>query len=152
MGACFGPVVFLWIVFGSVLGGAVHVWCARLWSADAGLQPLIIYCVGNLACLGALGLIRGLGAERIRKSDGLTLLFGAAVQGLMHLGRAGVGLACGLTGGDALLLVTMDVISLLFTLVVLWIARRLDGVFEDQEHYLKRLHRELQQEEEGGSR
>ena len=24
MGACFGPVVFLWIVFGSVLGGAVH--------------------------------------------------------------------------------------------------------------------------------
>ena len=24
MGACFGPVVFLWIVFGSVLGGGVH--------------------------------------------------------------------------------------------------------------------------------
>ena len=24
MGACFGPVVFLWIVFGSVLGGCVH--------------------------------------------------------------------------------------------------------------------------------
>ena len=30
MGACFGPVVFLWIVFGSILGGAVHdyiCWC-----------------------------------------------------------------------------------------------------------------------------
>ena len=24
MGACFGPVVFLWIVFGAILGGAVH--------------------------------------------------------------------------------------------------------------------------------
>ncbi len=24
MGVCFGPVVFLWIIFGSVLGGAVH--------------------------------------------------------------------------------------------------------------------------------
>jgi len=24
MGACFGPIVFLWIIFGSVLGGAVH--------------------------------------------------------------------------------------------------------------------------------
>ena len=24
MGACFGPVVFLWIVFGSILGGSVH--------------------------------------------------------------------------------------------------------------------------------
>ena len=24
MGACFGPVVFLWIIFGSILAGAVH--------------------------------------------------------------------------------------------------------------------------------
>ncbi len=24
MGACFGPIVFLWIIIGSVLGGAVH--------------------------------------------------------------------------------------------------------------------------------
>ena len=24
MGACFGPIVFLWIIFGSILGGAVH--------------------------------------------------------------------------------------------------------------------------------
>ena len=24
MGACFGPVVFLWIVFGAILGGGVH--------------------------------------------------------------------------------------------------------------------------------
>lgn len=24
MGACFGPIIFLWIIFGSVLGGAVH--------------------------------------------------------------------------------------------------------------------------------
>ena len=24
MGACFGPVVFLWIIFGAVLGGGVH--------------------------------------------------------------------------------------------------------------------------------
>ena len=24
MGACFGPVVFLWIIFGAILGGGVH--------------------------------------------------------------------------------------------------------------------------------
>ena len=24
MGACFGPVVFLWIIFGAVLGGGIH--------------------------------------------------------------------------------------------------------------------------------
>ena len=140
-----------WAALHAVLGGAVHVWCAQWWSGGAGAQPFIIWCAGNLAGLGALGLIRALGAERIRQSDGLTLLCGGAAQLLMQLGRAGVGLLCGLSPQDALLLISMDVVSLLFTLVVLWIARRLDGVFENQEHYLTRLHRQLQQEEEGGS-
>ena len=38
---------------------------------------------------------------------------------------------------------------LLFTLVLIWIARRLDGIFEDQKHYLLRVH-EQEQEERGG--
>ncbi len=33
MGACFGPVVFLWIVFGSILGGAVHDYMSGMISA-----------------------------------------------------------------------------------------------------------------------
>lgn len=33
MGACFGPCVFLWIVFGSVLGGAVHDYMTGMISA-----------------------------------------------------------------------------------------------------------------------
>ncbi|MCR4684793.1 MAG: carbon starvation protein A [Lachnospiraceae bacterium] len=37
MGACFGPVVFLWIVFGSILGGAVHDYmCGMISSRHAG--------------------------------------------------------------------------------------------------------------------
>ncbi len=31
---------------------------------------------------------------------------------------------------------------ILFTLVITWIVRRLDGVFEDQKHYLLRLQEE----------
>ena len=33
MGAVFGPVVFLWIVFGSILGGAVHDYMSGMISA-----------------------------------------------------------------------------------------------------------------------
>ena len=37
MGACFGPVVFLWIVFGSILGGAVHDYmCGMVSSRNRG--------------------------------------------------------------------------------------------------------------------
>ena len=37
MGACFGPVVFLWIVFGSILGGAVHDYmCGMISSRNSG--------------------------------------------------------------------------------------------------------------------
>ena len=36
MGAVFGPIVFLWIVFGSILGGAVHDFCAGMLSVRNG--------------------------------------------------------------------------------------------------------------------
>ena len=46
---------------------------------------------------------------------------------------------------------TTDVVTLLFTLTVLWIVRRLDGIFEDQNHYLARVSAE-QERERGGLR
>lgn len=36
MGACFGPVVFLWIVFGSILGGEVHDYMSGMISCRNG--------------------------------------------------------------------------------------------------------------------
>ena len=36
MGACFGPIVFLWIVFGSILGGGVHDYMCGMISARNG--------------------------------------------------------------------------------------------------------------------
>ena len=36
MGACFGPVVFLWIVFGSILGGGVHDYMSGMISCRHG--------------------------------------------------------------------------------------------------------------------
>ena len=51
MGACFGPVVFLWIVFGSILGGAVHDYMCGMISArhgGASIASLSGYYMGKL--------------------------------------------------------------------------------------------------------
>ena len=44
-----------------------------------------------------------------------------------------------------------EVVTMLFTLVALWIVRRLDGMFEYQRDYLRRVRQESLSEEEGGS-
>lgn len=50
MGACFGPVVFLWIVFGNILGGAVHDFCTGVISermGGASISEIIGKYLGN---------------------------------------------------------------------------------------------------------
>ena len=52
MGACFGPVVFLWIVFGSILGGAVHDYMSGMISCrhkGASIAELSGTYLGNVA-------------------------------------------------------------------------------------------------------
>lgn len=52
MGACFGPVVFLWIVFGSILGGAVHDYMSGMISCrhgGASIAELSGEYLGNIA-------------------------------------------------------------------------------------------------------
>ena len=52
MGACFGPVVFLWIVFGSILGGAVHDYMSGMISCRNGgnsIAELSGTYLGNVA-------------------------------------------------------------------------------------------------------
>ncbi len=50
MGACFGPVVFLWIVFGSILGGAVHDYMSGMISCRHGGKVLKIKASGFSFC------------------------------------------------------------------------------------------------------
>lgn len=55
MGACFGPVVFLWIVFGAILGGAVHDYMCGMISErnkGASIAELSGIYLGNKVRLG----------------------------------------------------------------------------------------------------
>ena len=63
----------------------------------------------------------------------------------MQLGRMAVALATGHDPLACLGFITTDVLSLLFSVLILWIARRLDGMLEDQKHYLFRIQREKEQ-------
>lgn len=133
-----------WAALHAVLGGFVYV----LVSKGTGAQ-YVIYCVGNLFSLGALGLLKLWGSEPIREDKLKSLAFALAVQVLMQLGRAAVSLLFGTPVSKAVGFITTDALSILFTLVIIWISRRLDGVFENQKHYLLRLNKE-REEGKGG--
>ena len=93
----------------------------------------MIYCSG-----AAVLLLRALGKERVRTGH-LSLVFPLLVQVLMQGGRAAAALLLGAGLGSVTGFFTTDSLSLLFTFVIIWIARKLDGVYEDQKHYLLRL-------------
>ncbi len=57
MGACFGPVVFVWIVFGAILGGAVHDYMSGMISSRHG-GASIAELSGIYLGKGALYLMR----------------------------------------------------------------------------------------------
>ena len=72
----------------------------------------------------------------------MSLVFPLLVLLLMHMGRSAVALAFGAAPGSVVAFFTTDSLSYLFTFVIIWIARKLDGVYEDQKHYLLRIHAE----------
>ncbi len=139
-----GPVVGLvmmrwgpWAAIHAVFGGLLYTFLS-----GGSWQHYLIYGLGNLAGLGCLGLFKLLGKEKIWSSGLLTLLYGLAVQLLMLLGRGLVALIMGYELGVCLGFVTTDALSILFTMVILWVTRQVPGLLEDQKHYLLRLQAE----------
>ena len=132
-----------WAAIHAVLGGAVF--CL---ASHGSAKQLLIYCAGNLFSLAMLLPLKYLGGERIRLDPFLSVMFGVCTLLLMQLGRALVAFALGTEFQTCLGFFTTDALSLLFTGLILWVARRLDGIFENQRHYLLRIHNT--EEEKGG--
>lgn len=146
-GAITAIVLMRWGPFAAihaVLGGLVYCFAAHGTAAQ-----FVVYCLGNLLSLLSLGFLRLFGGERIRNGAFLSVGFGLFTLLSMQLGRALVALAMGTAARSCLGFFTTDMLSFLFTGVIIWIARRLDGIFENQKHYLLRIHAE---EEKGGYR
>ncbi len=133
-----------WAAIHAVLGGLVYCF----WAGGSPKQ-FLIYGAGNLFSLISLLMFRFPGRKRICGNVLLTLLFALCTQLFMQMGRACVSFVSGASANTGLHFITTDALSGLFTMVIVWIAGRLDGLFEDQISYLLRVQKETE-EEKGG--
>ena len=102
-------------------------------------QHFVIYGAGNALSLLALIVFKISSKEKVRLSALGTMGFAVCVQALMWVGRAGVAAAFGHDLAVCLGFITTDALSVLFTVCIAWAIRRIDGLFEDQIHYLLRV-------------
>lgn len=137
-----------WGVYGvlySAIGGLAHCY-----AGGAEGVHYVIYMAGNLFSALALLFLKKMGKEKVRSGVFLSLLFGTLVFLLMEIGRGSVSLLLGSGLGVYVDFLTKDILSWVFAVVIIWITRRLDGVFEDQVDYLIRL--KAQEEKEKGGK
>ena len=67
---------------------------------------------------------------------------------LMQAGRFAIAWLLGHSPGVCAGFFTTDVLSSFFSMLIVWICRRLDGMLEEQKHYLARIAQELNQDRE----
>ena len=130
-----------WAALPAVLGAGVFCFVS-----GATLPQYIIYCVGNLASLLVAPFLCAGRWKGLHENVLLAMVYGLSTALLMQLGRLALGLA---TGGSLQMcagFITTDTLSTLFAVLIVWIARRLDGVLEEQRHYLHRVAEEMERE------
>lgn len=110
--------------------------------SGASARQFAVYCIGNCFALTALVLFKVLGKEKIRSKPFWAVLFTLVAFCAAQIGRWLVGLLLGGSIGDFITFFTTDSLSLLFAVLAVLIARRVDGLFEDQRAYLIRTQSE----------
>lgn len=135
-----------WCGIHAALGGVVTVLAMK----GTGIQ-FLVYGAGNLAVLAVWPFLKRIGWETLHRNVLMNFLFGILTVLAMQAGRAAAALATGTPVDGLLLFVTTDSVTYIFTLVILWITARLDGILEDQKHYLARIN-DPENKERGGSR
>ena len=135
-------VMMRWGTYAAVpaIGGGL----AMCLASGASFRQIAVYCIGNCFGLMALLLFRKWDKETVRTKPMLTLLFTALTFCGMQIGRWLIGMLFGGTVGDLVTLFTTDSLSLLFAAITVQLARRIDGLFEDQVAYLIRTQKERQ--------
>ncbi len=130
-------------LFPSLIGAFVY--CA---SIGGSAQQYLIYCGGSLFVLAVYPLMKKITKEKIRQDFFFKLVFACSTYLALTMGRWICSLPFELSIGTFLTFLGTDVLSLLFAIVVLTIAKNIDGLIEDQKSYLLRLERERQEEQE----
>lgn len=111
-------------------------------ASGASASQFAIYCAGNLLMLLPLILIKILGKQKIRDSAFITVCYTVLAFFGAQTGRWLVSLFFGKQADAIIMFIATDLITLLFSIVVMLIARKVDGLFEDQKAYLIRTEAE----------
>lgn len=101
-----------------------------------------VYALGNAFILLLLFLTKFMGKQRIAGKWYFTALFAVLGWFSVVLGRSIITACFGLSFTAAFMQQLSDLLSLAMALILLLVMRRLDGMFEDQKHYLLRLDKE----------
>ena len=127
----------LWAAIPAVVGGVFLTLLSR-----GTAEQMLIYGAGNLLAMLALLFLKIVGKERVRGNTVLSLIFAVLVQLLMQFGRAAVAFLLRHPLPACWDFITTDAMSILFTMGIIWVVRRVEGLFEDQKHYLLRIQQE----------
>lgn len=127
----------------SVLGSFIY--CVV---SGGSLSQYIIYCLGSLFCIFTVPLLKKLDKEKVRCNFLRRAAFVLINYVFIVLGRWLVSLVFtfSLSSIVAFVFSPTDLLSLLFALLVVSLAKNADGLIEDQKTYLLRLEEEKQEE------
>ncbi|MCM1438328.1 MAG: hypothetical protein NC131_03840 [Roseburia sp.] len=133
-----------WAVFYPLLSGATYCLASRL-----GVNYFAVQCIGGMFVLLMLLPAKLIGVEKIRGKWIYTALFAVGAWLCTYLGRSVLWAICyaikpvaGANVYSGFVGYALDLVSLFMTVVLLLVMRKLDGMFEDQKHYLKRVDKE----------
>lgn len=133
-----------WGVFYPVVSGITYCLVGKL-SANY----YFVYCIGGLFIMLMLLPSKLIGIDKIRKKWYFTALFAIGAWVCVYLGRSVLWAICfkinpvdGATVTSGFAGFALDLMSLFAAVAVLLIMRKLDGMFEDQKSYLKRVDKE----------
>ena len=111
-------------------------------ASGANPEQYLIYIIGNCAALSAMVWFKIWGKDKIRESYFRIFVFVTTAYVTMQIGRWLLSLPFSARLDTLTVYLTTDIISLLFTVVVMMLLRNTDGMIEDQKAYLFRLQRE----------
>ncbi len=113
------------------------------------LKQYIIYISGGLFCLLAVPVLKKLGKDRVRLDFFRRLVFVTTVYTAIELGRwlTSLFFELSLSSLTAFMFSPTELLSLLFAVIVVSLAKNADGLIEDQKSYLLRLDKEKREEQ-----
>lgn len=131
-----------WAALPSLVGAIVYCWVS-----GGTMSQFLIYCGGSLFCIAALPLLKKFGKENTRIDFIKRTVFATAVYLSVTGGRWLLSLIYHFSFYSLVRFIATDILSLLFTIVVLTLLKNTDGMIEDQKSYLLRLDRERKEEQ-----